>query len=212
MAYIYCITNQVNNKKYVGKTLFCVETRWKEHCSDSLKERCEKRPLYNAIRKYGNGSFIVNTLEECSVDEADQKEIYWIDKLGTYGKGYNATFGGDGSTLYDHKEIIAVYKQGNTVKETADKIGCCIDTVSKILKANSINGYKNNSKNLSKRIKQYSLEGEYLRTFEALARASEWLCENGYIKKIYNSIGSKISAVANNKAKTAYKFIWKWAD
>ena len=53
MAFIYIITNDVNGKQYVGKTNRNIDKRFREHISDSKKKRCEKRPLYNAMNKYG---------------------------------------------------------------------------------------------------------------------------------------------------------------
>ena len=53
MGYIYLITNLLNNKKYIGKTTQSIEERWQEHIYDSKRKKCETRPLYRAIRKYG---------------------------------------------------------------------------------------------------------------------------------------------------------------
>jgi len=81
MAFIYVITNDINNKQYVGKTNGNIQKRFHEHVLDSRKRRCEKRPLYNAMRKYGVEHFYIEILEECLAEEAANKEIYWIDKL-----------------------------------------------------------------------------------------------------------------------------------
>lgn len=62
MAYIYCITNLINSKRYVGKTTTSIEERWKEHCYDFQKERCNKRPLYDAMNKYGVENFMIEEL------------------------------------------------------------------------------------------------------------------------------------------------------
>lgn len=76
----YCITNLINEKKYVGKTTYSITKRFQEHCKDSKKERCERRPLYNAMNKYGIENFVVEELIECPNDELDSYEKMYIEK------------------------------------------------------------------------------------------------------------------------------------
>ena len=76
MPYIYKITNKINDKIYVGKTLDTIENRWREHKNDYQKRRNEKRPLYSAMRKYGIDNFFIEKIEECSIDEINSREIY----------------------------------------------------------------------------------------------------------------------------------------
>ena len=115
MAYIYKIINNINQKIYIGKTSSTIEKRFKEHCNDSKKERYEKRPLYDAMNKYGIENFTVEKVEEVENDEiASEREIYWINKLRTYigfndCNGYNATLGGDSKRYYNYEEIAKKY-------------------------------------------------------------------------------------------------------
>ena len=109
MGYIYLITNKINNKKYVGKTTKSIKERWEEHLKDSKKEKCEIRPLYRAIRKYGIENFTIEEIEKCNIISLSEKEQYWIKYYNTYEDGYNATLGGDGSILLDYDEIIKAY-------------------------------------------------------------------------------------------------------
>lgn len=39
MPYIYKITNKVNGKIYIGKTIYSIQKRWEEHINDSIKEK-----------------------------------------------------------------------------------------------------------------------------------------------------------------------------
>ena len=64
MAFIYKITTDINQKVYIGKTEQTVEKRFKEHCQDYKRKRCEKRPLYSAMKKYGIEHFHVELVEE----------------------------------------------------------------------------------------------------------------------------------------------------
>ena len=71
MPYIYKITNKVNGKVYIGKTVLTVQKRWSQHCSDYEKEEKSSRPLYSAMRKYGVNNFDIEQVEECSEESSD---------------------------------------------------------------------------------------------------------------------------------------------
>ena len=105
MAFIYKITNDINQKIYIGKTERNIEERFKEHCREYRKKRCEKRPLYAAMKKYGTEHFHVELVEE--TDNPEEREQYWIKYYNCYGStGYNATMGGDSKRYIDYDEII----------------------------------------------------------------------------------------------------------
>ena len=213
MGYIYCITNLINEKKYVGKTTYSITKRFQEHCKDSKKERCERRPLYDAMNKYGIENFVVEELIECPNDELDSYEKMYIEKLQTYGhNGYNATKGGDGSILFDYDKIIETYALGGTMTECAAKMHCSVDTVKKVLTINNIPIRHNRRGCCSdpKKVVQYSLEGVYIKEWESITLAAHWLVNNGYAKTYNSGVKQKIRLCMRGKNKTAYKFIWKF--
>jgi group I intron endonuclease len=99
---IYKITNSVNNKVYIGKTICTLCSRINKHKYDSIRKNSY---LYTAIRKYGWDCFSCNILEKC-VDRGhlNEREIYWIDLYDSTNKknGYNLHPGGTGGSCY-HK-------------------------------------------------------------------------------------------------------------
>ncbi len=92
---IYKITNLINNKSYIGKSKN-IENRFAYHKMPSCWLKEKNKPLYRAFQKYGIDSFTFDIIEECSADELNNKEIYWIGYYNSYKNGYNATIGGDG--------------------------------------------------------------------------------------------------------------------
>lgn len=131
---IYTITNNINNKKYVGLSKNCYK-RWYDHKEAAKRPKKPYQfrvPIYNAMRKYGINNFSFDIIEECPIDKLKEREIYWIEKLDTYNNGYNATKGGDlpeghalkgeehgmsKLTLEDVKLCRLLYQQGKRSKE-----------------------------------------------------------------------------------------------
>ncbi len=208
MNYIYCITNIINNKRYVGKTTQSIQTRFQQHCHDSQREYKGKIPLYVAMNKYGVENFIVEGLEQVeNENELNERECYWIQELQTYGThGYNATKGGDGALLYDYNEIVELYNLGYSTTQIANKISCNVRTVSNVLKSRGIkNRYS------SKIIELYDLEGNLLRTFNGAKEAAYWVLDQGLTnsQKVSNA-QSLIRKCCRGTNKTSFGYIWKY--
>lgn len=93
---IYCITNILTQKKYIGKSTD-VSRRWREHRSPSEWRRNPNKSLYKGFEQDGIENFDFQVLEECSKKDLNKREKYWIQYYNTFYSGYNNTFGGDGA-------------------------------------------------------------------------------------------------------------------
>jgi len=94
---IYLAINEVNGKKYIGKTSRPLARRWQLH--KNAATRGEGSYFQDAIRKHGAEAFIVLPIWVAeSNKELDEMEKHFITTLGTqeFTVGYNCTAGGDG--------------------------------------------------------------------------------------------------------------------
>lgn len=66
---IYVITNQINNKKYIGLTRQSLEKRWRTHLKDWRYKEGRTKPLYLAIKKYGPENFTIEVIKKYSSKE-----------------------------------------------------------------------------------------------------------------------------------------------
>jgi group I intron endonuclease len=96
---IYCCTNLINNKKYIGQTKQKLQLRINTHLS--VARTINKTAICQALNKYGFDNFEWVVIDVAiNQKELDYKETYWVKYYNTYSiNGYNMTFGGQDEKL-----------------------------------------------------------------------------------------------------------------
>ena len=123
MIGIYKITNP-NGKVYVGQSKN-IKRRWIEY---NKLRRCKNQiKLYNSFQKYNPENHKFELIEECSIEQLNEREIYWkqieLDKVN--GDWSKVLF----CELYDEgggprsKQVIEKIRQGNTGKKRPKGFG-----------------------------------------------------------------------------------------
>ena len=214
MAFIYKITNDINQKVYIGKTEQTIEERFKEHCQEYKRERCEKRPLYAAMKKYGTEHFHVELVEE--TDNPEEQEQYWIKFYNSYGStGYNATMGGDGKKYIDVNKLIEAYERLGTIVAVSQETGHDEGHISKLLRQAGIqiiNDHKKAKEKYGKQVAQCDKNThEQLKIFNSLADAARYLQEKQIsTSKDTHGIAVHIGHVCKKQRSSAYGFYWEF--
>lgn len=124
-GFIYIIRNTVNRKVYIGQTRTSVEQRWREHLRHA---QYGDQVINKAMRKYGTDKFYIETLEICSLELLDYREMYYIDLYDSTNKskGYNVSIGGN-TPRFKRKvlsisDLVDLYiNKGFTLEEIATK-------------------------------------------------------------------------------------------
>lgn len=212
-GYIYLIENKINGKKYVGCTVYSIEHRFQEHIKTI--NRSPNRPLYRAMKKYGIDNFSISTLEECDESLLAEREIYWIEKLGTYKNGYNATLGGDGKRIIDQEKVIELYDKYQVINKVASELGCDRGSVKLILENNGIAINKDaHALSVGNKVVAYDMKtGEIVETFLSQWKAGEWIQSMGKtqitdLTKVSYIIGRAARHLDNRQQ--AYGFRWEF--
>ena len=234
---IYKIENLINHKKYIGQSIE-IERRWINHKYLGKNQRDYDCCYYihSALRKYGIENFDFSIIELCNIDELDEKEKYWINYYNTcVGKenswGYNLTEGGDTypnflKLMIDQYDLDGNFIQTlNSISE-AQKMGYASDgnIVNCLKRRNPSAGgyqwryhgedapekliYKVTEQHIwssnKRKVSQFTKNGEYINTFDSAHEA------------VRNLEGKKnsghISECCAGKRKSAYGYIWKYAD
>ena len=225
-GYIYCITNKVNNKKYIGQTRTDIETRWRGHRSDANNPNGQKFAIHLAMNKYGIENFTIEQIEKIEVGELcelldmlNDREQYYIKKYNAISpNGYNLTVGGESGNINDLKPVVQYDTFGNFINEYQSIIEAEIMTdgnhraISACCKhrlrtsGGFVWEYKGNQpriygkiKRITYKVDQYSLDGKFIKTYDNSVIPAEEL--GGH--------PSNINSVCNGITKSAFGFIWR---
>lgn len=214
MPYIYKIFNDINDKLYIGKTLYTIERRWKQHKNNALNRKdLEHLPLYAAINKHGIEHFSIEEIEKVTDEKKlSEREQYWIKYYNTYSYGYNASIGGDGLQLYDYDYIWELWEQGNTIKQISALIHCNDYVVRTVLNIHNVSteerksrsAYRQNEGHRPYRRKVNQIDistNEITHTYDSVCEAAASIpCDNSYLSKLCND------------KKIAFGYKWEYQD
>lgn len=222
---IYKITNLLNGKVYVGSTIDR-HVRWSEHRTRLLNNRHCNRHLQNSWNIHGVNNFKYEVIEYVdNIDELIQREQYWLDKIQSYNDefGYNIRKIADRNTGITHsdetksklRDISNAYFKKHGHKSIysfwVDSYG--VDEADKRMieykkrhsdrvsgERNPMYGKKDKDNPNIKKIDQFSIDGELVRSWDGIIIASRNL-------KI---LAQNISHCCLGKRKTAGGFIWRF--
>lgn len=137
---IYKITNNINNKVYIGQTIKKIEIRWEEHKRNSIyrnngNEKFKRSKLYSSMNKYGLENFSIEIIEHVKEKiKMDEREIFWIKFYDSFNNGLNLTLGGESGCLgYKHtKEAKEKISQNNRTRKITEETKKRISELAKI--------------------------------------------------------------------------------
>lgn len=195
--YVYCHTNKINNKKYIGITMQKPSIRWGSQGQGYIK--CPK--FWNAIQKYGWNNFEHEILfKNLSQKEASQKEAELIERYKTLDDnfGYNMTSGGE--RHYHFTEEVKQKLREQKIGEKNPQYGTHRTEEEKEYLSNAMKEIGKNGGNHCKKVRCIETNIIYYSCQEAARNTG-----TGKIKQ-----ATHIADVCNKKRNSCNGYTWEW--
>jgi group I intron endonuclease len=119
MVGIYKILSPTN-KIYIGQSID-IERRFKEY----KNLYCKGQPkIYNSLKKYSPENHIFEILEECDINQLNERELYWKQHYNSIEEGLNCELydNGGGPKSKETKNKISLALQNHTQHYTKEII------------------------------------------------------------------------------------------
>lgn len=186
----------MNGKQYIGITSMSLEDR----CGIDGSRYRNCNAFWNAIQKYGWNNFSHKILAyDLTREKANELEIYYISKFNTMApNGYNLTPGGEvyerTEEMRKHMSKVMMGNKSRTGMKNSEKHK---KRMSEFMTGNTYGAI--NAIKYGKPVEQYTLDGEYIRTFGSLCEA----------ERVTGVGRSHIRMVLNGQMHQSGGFIWK---
>lgn len=170
---IYMIVNQITGEQYIGQSRNILQ-RWYSHSAPHAREY---NRLQTDIKKQGKKTFTLLILEECSVEELDEKEIFYIAK---FKPEYNVSTGGRGNQGFKPTEAQKEMSRQGALKQWREMDE---ETKQRIIKNNLTGhhkGYKMSEETKRKLIESHKGKKWTPELRAKIAEAKRIKKENGY--------------------------------
>ena len=200
MTCIYLINWSNNGYFYVGQTQNLKKRKY-NHVKELIINSHFNKKVQNVFNKYGEPKFHI--IEECEVEELDQREQFYLDLLfndpNCLNLAKDAVSSGRGVIVSDLTK--QKLRECNLGKKLSKETKMKMSKTRKVNKSLHIKPRYGADNHNSKPISQFKLDGSLARHFISAAEAARSL-------GLKNS--SSIKKCANGKCQTAYNFVWKW--
>lgn len=191
-------------KSPTGKVYIGITSRKPEHRWNYGKAYKSNSELTGDVRKYGWESFEKEILEENLPEaEAEEREIFWISfyKARDPERGYNIEYGGFHSPISEQtRKKMSESSKGQVRSEEYRRH----IAEAKIGEKNGMYGKKGKDNPTSRKVIAVCKNGTVL-DFESMMSANELL-------RLPEGAFKNISSCCRGKKRTAYGYIWRYAD
>jgi len=179
---IYKVTSP-SGKVYIGQSVN-IKRRFNEYLN--LFNCKQQTKLYNSLKKYGPENHIFEIVEECSLDQLDEKEVYLGKKFDVLKNGLNCRLGkGKGALSEETKQKMSKFRLGNKYNLGKKKSQKSKNMISKALSIPII---------------QFDLNWNEIKRYDSIKTAAK-----------YNNLDSgTLCACLKGRTKTCGKFRWKY--
>ena len=193
---VYCHTNLINGKQYVGMTSMSFEERWGKN--GSRYRNC--RVFWDAIQQYGWDNFAHKILAyELTEEQACELERHYISEFNTLEpNGYNVLTGGIHYTMTEaQRQNLSVKKLGNKSRTGMKNSEAHKQRMSELMKGNTYGQV--NAERYGKPVVQYTKDNRFVAEYKTICEASR---ETG-ISRVC------IRGAVDGKFKQAGGYLWK---